>query len=89
MGSKTAEKNSAQINKQTDRQTNRHYENNGHLAVNQYNLSNSTALVARPRRVPRPASSWLRGVAVSRSERAVSWLLAVGEENRQLWSTSC
>ena len=35
MGSKTAEKNSAQINKQTDRQTNRHYENNGHLVVNQ------------------------------------------------------
>jgi len=29
--SKTAEKNSAQTNKQTDR----HYENNGHLAVNQ------------------------------------------------------
>jgi len=23
-------------NKQTDRQTDRHYENNGHLAVNQY-----------------------------------------------------
>jgi len=31
IGSKTAEKNSAQ----TDRQTNKHYENNGHLAVNQ------------------------------------------------------
>jgi len=31
IGSKTAEKNSAQANKQTDR----HYENNGHLAVNQ------------------------------------------------------
>jgi len=31
IGSKTAEKNSAQ----TNRQTNRHYENNGHLAVNQ------------------------------------------------------
>jgi len=31
IGSKTAEKNSAQAN----RQTNRHYENNGHLAVNQ------------------------------------------------------
>ena len=30
IGSKTAEKNSAQ----TNRQTNRHYENNGHLAVN-------------------------------------------------------
>jgi len=34
IGSKTAVKNSAQTNKQTDR----HYENNGHLAVNQ-NLS--------------------------------------------------
>ena len=34
-GSKTAEKNSAQ----TNRQTNRHYENNGHLAVNQHNKS--------------------------------------------------
>jgi len=33
MGSKTAEKNG--INIQTDRQTGRHYENNGHLAVNQ------------------------------------------------------
>ena len=32
IGSKTAEKNSAQTNKQT----NRHYENNGHLAVNQH-----------------------------------------------------
>jgi len=32
IGSMTAEKNSAQTNKQT----NRHYENNGHLAVNQY-----------------------------------------------------
>jgi len=32
IGSKTVEKNSAQTNKQT----NRHYENNGHLAVNQY-----------------------------------------------------
>ena len=32
IGSKTAEKNCT--NKQTDRQT--HYENNGHLAVNQY-----------------------------------------------------
>ena len=31
IGSNTAEKNSAQ----TNRQTNRHYENNGHLAVNQ------------------------------------------------------
>jgi len=31
IGSKTAEKNSAQSNRQTDR----HYENNGHLAVNQ------------------------------------------------------
>jgi len=31
IGSKTAEKNSAQ----TNRQTNRHYENSGHLAVNQ------------------------------------------------------
>jgi len=31
IGSKTAEKNSAQ----TNRQTNRHLENNGHLAVNQ------------------------------------------------------
>jgi len=31
IGSNTAEKNSAQTNKQT----NRHYENNGHLAVNQ------------------------------------------------------
>jgi len=35
IGSKTAEKNSAQTNRQTDSQTNRHYENNGHLAVNQ------------------------------------------------------
>jgi len=31
IGSKTAEKNSAQTNKQTDR----HYKNNDHLAVNQ------------------------------------------------------
>jgi len=32
IGSKTAEKNSAQTNKQTDR----HYENNAHLVVNQF-----------------------------------------------------
>jgi len=35
IGSKTAEKNSAQTNRQTDRQ----YENNGHLAVNQQKKS--------------------------------------------------
>jgi len=38
IGSKTAEKNSAQTtNRQTNRQTDRdrHYENSGHLAVNQ------------------------------------------------------
>jgi len=42
IGSKTAEKNSAQTDKQTNTQTDRqtqttdiHYENNGHLAVNQ------------------------------------------------------
>jgi len=33
IGSKTAEKKSSQL---TNRQTDRHYENNGHLAVNQY-----------------------------------------------------
>jgi len=32
IGSKMAEKNSAQ----TKKQTNRHYENNGHMAVNQH-----------------------------------------------------
>jgi len=35
IGSKTAEKNCAQTNKHTDR----HYENNGHLAVNQYHCA--------------------------------------------------
>jgi len=39
IGAKTAEKNSAQTNRQTDRQINRHYENIGHLAVNQYKHS--------------------------------------------------
>jgi len=40
MGSKTAEKNSAQTHRQTDR----HYENNGHLAVNQnYQLESQVA----------------------------------------------
>jgi len=34
IGSKMAEKNSAQTNKQTDK----HYENNGHLAVNQHDV---------------------------------------------------
>jgi len=38
IGSKTAEKNSAQ----TNRQTMRHYENNGHLAVNQKKTPQST-----------------------------------------------
>jgi len=39
IGLKTAEKNSAQTNKQTNkqnRQADRHYKNNGHLAVNQH-----------------------------------------------------
>ena len=52
IGSKTAEKNSAQTNRQTDIQTNkqtdihtdRHYENNGHLAVNQLSLKISPHL---------------------------------------------
>jgi len=35
IGSKTAEKSSAQTNRQTDKLTDRHYENNGHLAVKQ------------------------------------------------------
>jgi len=38
IGSKTADKNSAQTNKQT----NRHYENNGHLAMNQNSYSKNT-----------------------------------------------
>ena len=38
IGSKTAEKT---LHKQTDRQSNRHYENNGHLAVNQFKLGKS------------------------------------------------
>jgi len=41
IGSKTAEKNSAQTNKQTDR----HYENNGHLAVNQYIICSKEQLL--------------------------------------------
>ena len=36
IGSKMAEKT---LHKQTDKQTDRHYENNGHLAMNQYNSS--------------------------------------------------
>jgi len=40
IGSKTAEKNSAQTNRETDR----HYENNGHLAVNQLQLQNKVTL---------------------------------------------
>jgi len=39
IGSKTAKKNSAQTDRQTCRQTDRHYENNGHLAVNQKTAS--------------------------------------------------
>jgi len=39
IGSKTAEKNFT--NKQTKKQTDRHYENNGHLAVNQKRISPS------------------------------------------------
>jgi len=41
IGSKTAEKNSAQTNRQTDR----HYENNGHLAVNQKYTTSKCILV--------------------------------------------
>jgi len=41
IGSKTAEKNPAQ----TDKQTDRHYENNGHLAVNQ--IRTTDAVVGR------------------------------------------
>jgi len=39
IGSKTAEKNSAQTNRQTDR----HYENNGHLAMNQHSSFSAQA----------------------------------------------
>jgi len=35
IGSKTAEKIYAQTDRQTNKQTDRHYENNGHLAVNE------------------------------------------------------
>jgi len=45
IGSKTAENNSAQTNRQTDR----HYENNGHLAVNQLLVYNSQCVI-RPHR---------------------------------------
>jgi len=45
-GSKTAEKNSAQTNKHT----NRHYENNGHLAVNQ----NYSIIARHPQRTYTP-----------------------------------
>ena len=50
IGSKTAEKNSAQTNKQT----NRHYENNGHLAVNQLSktIENCRQLCLHRRRRP-------------------------------------
>jgi len=42
IGSKTAEKNSAQTDKQTDRR----YENNGHLAVNQlFKLEDAEMLI--------------------------------------------
>ena len=44
IGSKTAEKNSAQTNKQTDRQ----YENNGHLAVNQSSTNSEISLGQSP-----------------------------------------
>ena len=42
--SETAEKNSAQTNRQTDR----HYENNGHLAVNQKHKKNDIVQKKRP-----------------------------------------
>jgi len=58
IGSKTAEKNSAQTNKQTDnRQTNRHYENNGHLAVNQ---KQKTEMLRRNGPVTKSVESVLR-----------------------------
>jgi len=44
IGSKTAEKNSAQTKRQTNKQTDRHYENNGHLAVNQSIEDNVTGV---------------------------------------------
>jgi len=53
IGSKTAEKNSAQTNRQTDR----HYENNGHLAVNQYldvELGGPITFVAREQYLAAP-----------------------------------
>jgi len=43
IGSKTTEKNSAQTDRQTDRD--RHYENNGHLAVNKKYKKNRTYFV--------------------------------------------
>ena len=52
IGSKTAEKNSAQ----TNRQTNRHYKNNGHLALNQFYGD-------RPRGTPQSGELNITGVA--------------------------
>jgi len=68
IGSKTAEKNSAQTNRQTDR----HYENNGHLAVNQYAIechSEMTVKIGRHlafAKVARFGSQWpfLRDIIV-------------------------
>jgi len=53
IGSKTAEKNSAQTNKQT----NRHYKNNGHLAVNKLvvALSQYPKLTQKPRFFAQPS----------------------------------
>jgi len=64
IGSKTAEKNSAQTNRQADR----HYENNGHLAVNQHYTSflNNREVVAGYQMAEVPLNAEMtRGVTAS------------------------
>ena len=74
IGSKTAEKNSAQ----TNRQTNRHYENNGHLAANQCARSHYARCFAHT-----PRDKQLRELTENVARRRPNARTA----NRHLWAT--
>jgi len=95
IGSKTAEKNSAQTNRQT-KQTYRHYENNGHLAVNQFSekswsKSGVNKLLKKLRDTGtvdgRPVSSRPRSAGTEESVETVNDLVLSEEDKMQTHRT--
>jgi len=78
IGSKTAERNSAQTNRQTDR----HYENNGHLAVNQLSIAEANLFTTSYQTLRLPASNRLFQNSLARAvAKAPSTSLQVSDRS--------